>query len=89
MDDRVGESDQLASNVEVLTTNAVNLNIVVQPYGSAEASARTGPEGLVNSMAAVAANGPAGLVQNVGSVRGPPMMMPPEKPGKFDGTKFK
>ena len=77
----------LPSNMEVLTTNASNPSIVVQ--NSAEASAGNGPAGLVQSMAAMAVNGPAGRVQNTGAVRGPPVMMPAEKPEKFDGLNFK
>ena len=79
----------LPSNIEVLTTNTMNPNIVVQHQNSADALAGNGPAGLVQSMAAMAVNGPVGHVQNAGAVRGPPVMMPAKKPGKFDGLNFK
>ena len=77
------------TNVDVLTTNVLNPNIVVQPHDPMAATVGNGPAGLVQSMANMGMNGPAGLAPNGGAARGPPMIMPAEKPGKFDGTNFK
>ena len=61
----------------------------MQPQSSVEAAAENGPASLVHSMAAMAVSGPASLVPNAGAARWPPVMMPAEKPWKFDGFNFK
>ena len=64
-------------------TNFINIGQIPVPLGqgSMAASAGNGPAGLVQPMAGLSLN-----AQNMDVARGPPTVMPANRPVKFDGN---
>ena len=84
----VNVGGNVGDNPSVVNTPPNLINIghipVVLGQGSMAATAGNGPAGLVQPMAGLGLDG-----SNVGVARGPPTVMPAERPGKFDGLNFK
>jgi hypothetical protein len=78
----VNDNPSLVNN----PTNLINIGQipVALGQGSMAATVGNGPAGLVQPMAGLGLDAP-----NMGVARGPPTVMPAERPGKFDGLNFK